>query len=80
MSTAVTISTLTLFPQARILFITLIVYHVTKPGGSRVNSILLETFLKVTKFQLVLSFSSHGLKGKPKLSLELLHNKVEHTL
>ena len=78
MSAAVAISTLTLFPQARILFYH--PYHVTKPGGFRINSILLETYLKVTKFQLVLTFSSHGIKGKPKLSLELLHNNVEHTL
>ena len=28
---------LTLFPPARILFITLIVYHVTKPGGNKVS-------------------------------------------
>ena len=39
---------LTLFPRAKIVFITMIVYHVTKPSGNRVN--LVVVFFQATHF------------------------------
>jgi len=52
-------------PQTRILFITLIVYHVTKPRGKRVKTVF-NTFLVFSFFRVTIPFSfQHGDQSFP---------------